>query len=152
MINKKKVLFVSSGGGHWVQMTKIIDGVDFYNLDVEIASVENVSSFKGFNVTPLPDFNKSQLIKTLRGAFNVALYILSSKPDVAISTGAAPGLVALLIVKLLGGKTIWIDSIANTEKLSLSGRLASSFCTQTLTQWPHLSDVKKNIIYKGRVV
>ncbi|HCO1856164.1 TPA: hypothetical protein N7M61_004421, partial [Escherichia coli] len=73
------------------------------------------------------------------------------RPTLAISTGAAPGLLCLLFTRLLGGKTIWIDSIANTEKLSLSGRLARFFSNQVLTQWDHLGDGKK-ISYHGRVI
>ena len=57
-----------------------------------------------------------------------------------VSTGAAPGLVALALAKLmLGSRTIWIDSIANSERLSLSGRLARPVADAWLTQWAHLA-------------
>ena len=57
-----------------------------------------------------------------------------------ISTGAAPGLVALAVAKLLtGSRTVWIDSIANTKQLSLSGRLARPVADAWLVQWPHLA-------------
>ena len=57
-----------------------------------------------------------------------------------VTTGAAPGLVALALAKLFAGsRTVWIDSIANTERLSLSGRLARPVADAWLTQWPHLA-------------
>ena len=36
-------------------------------------------------------------------------------------------------------KTIWIDSIANCERLSSSGRRARRVAHQWLTQWPDLA-------------
>lgn len=45
----------------------------------------------------------------------------------------------LLAGKLTGKRTIWIDSVANVEKLSLSGKLAGHIATLWLTQWQHLS-------------
>ena len=57
-----------------------------------------------------------------------------------VTTGAAPGLMALVMGKLLAGsRTVWIDSIANTRRLSLSGRLAWPVADAWLTQWEHLA-------------
>jgi len=51
--------------------------------------------------------------------------------------------------KLLGRKTIWIDSIANVNHLSLSGRIAAIFVSRVYTQWQHLSTEKIN--YAGDI-
>ncbi len=72
------------------------------------------------------------------------------KPDFVITTGAAPGLIACMFFKLLRKRVVWIDSIANSESVSLSGKVASYLCTYTLTQWPELESSK--IIYVGRVI
>ncbi|MFD2883357.1 hypothetical protein ACFS4T_13030 [Pseudomonas lini] len=50
----------------------------------------------------------------------------------------------------MGKKTLWIDSIAN-PKISLSGRIASYFVDELLTQWPTLSE-NSRAQYKGRIV
>lgn len=70
----------------------------------------------------------------------VCLIILRERPDVVISTGAAPGAVALRIGKWLGAKTVWIDSIANVEKISMSGSKVGKFSDLWLTQWEHLTN------------
>ena len=41
--------------------------------------------------------------------------------------------------RLLGARTIWVDSIANADELSLSGRKAGRFAHLWLTQWPELA-------------
>ena len=67
----------------------------------------------------------------------------SSAPSgriLAVTTGAGPGFLALAVAKLAGGsRTIWIDSIANTERMSLSGRLARPVADVRLVQWQHLA-------------
>ncbi len=37
--------------------------------------------------------------------------LLKERPDIVITTGAAPGYFCLRLGKLLGARTIWIDSI-----------------------------------------
>ena len=46
---------------------------------------------------------------------------------------------ALVIGRILGARTIWLDSIANIEELSGSGRMVRRFADLWLTQWPHLA-------------
>ena len=50
------------------------------------------------------------------------------RPDVVITTGAAPGYFAVRIGKLLGARVVWVDSIANAEELSLSGPEGRLLC------------------------
>jgi hypothetical protein len=68
-----------------------------------------------------------------------------------VTTGAAPGYWAIRFGKLIGARTIWIDSIANAEELSMSGRLASKVADVCLTQWPHL-DGEHGAQYAGSVL
>ena len=41
---------------------------------------------------------------------------------------------------MLGARTLFLDSIANAEELSLSANLARRHCDLVLTQWPHLAE------------
>ena len=73
------------------------------------------------------------------------------RPDVVISTGAAPGYFALRLGKLFGARTIWVDSIANAEEMSLSGRLAQRYADLWLTQWPEVAK-RDGARYEGRLL
>jgi hypothetical protein len=55
------------------------------------------------------------------------------------TTGASPGYFAIRIAGLLGARTVWIDSIANAESLSMAGRLAGRCADVWLTQWDSLA-------------
>nr|WP_309029495.1 glycosyltransferase [Pelagicoccus enzymogenes] len=87
----------------------------------------------------IPDGTRWNKIKLLKSAWGIFRLILKIKPDVIITTGAAPGYFAIRLGKLLRKNTVWIDSIANAEELSLSGKKAQEHATLWLTQWKHLA-------------
>jgi hypothetical protein len=84
-------------------------------------------------------WNKLGLIQM---AVQLAWIMFKERPDFIVSTGAAPGYIALRLAKLVKAKTVWIDSIANVEKLSLSGQKIGKHVDLWLTQWPHLARPK----------
>jgi UDP-N-acetylglucosamine:LPS N-acetylglucosamine transferase len=134
-----RVLAISSSGGHWEQLMLLRDS--FADCDVSYAvTLEGLAERSGLDAAVIvPDFNAQQPLKTLKGALKIVALVHSLKPDVVISTGAAPGLIAVAYGKLRGARTIWVDSIANAQRLSLSGRLARHVADMWLTQWEHLA-------------
>lgn len=64
---------------------------------------------------------------------------LRTRPDVVISTGAAPGYFAIRIGRLLGARALWVDSIANVEQVSMTCTLVRKHADLCLTQWEHLA-------------
>jgi len=78
--------------------------------------------------------------------------IFREKPHVVISTGAAVGCIVCFLQWVAGGKIVWIDSIANIEKLSLSGRMVRPIADLFLTQWPELTSRYNKVEYVGAVV
>ena len=65
--------------------------------------------------------------------------VFRERPDVVITTGAAPGYFGVRFGKWLGARVVWVDSVANAEELSLSGEKAGTFVDLWLTQWAHLA-------------
>lgn len=78
--------------------------------------------------------------------------IFKEKPDVVISTGAAVGCMACFLAKLSGSKIVWIDSIANVDQISLSGRLVRHIADLFLVQWPELAQQYSHVEYVGSVI
>ena len=54
--------------------------------------------------------------------------------------------------KLFGAKVIWIDSITNVERISLSGRMVRYIADLFLVQWPDLANQYKSVEYVGEVI
>nr|WP_183627691.1 UDP-N-acetylglucosamine--LPS N-acetylglucosamine transferase [Novosphingobium sediminicola] len=103
-------------------------------------------------VVQISDGSRDTIYLLFKSVFGIYRALRSFQPDVVITTGAAPGVIALLVGKILGATTIWTDSIANSEELSLSGKIAKCFADLRLTQWEHLADPKHNICYMGRII
>lgn len=103
------------------------------------------------NIMALRDYNQSEPLKLLIGLVETFNLVRKVRPSVVISTGAAPGLLCMLWGRLLGAKVIWIDSIANSEKLSLSGRIARRLAVKVVTQWEHLASDER-VEYWGSVL
>ena len=87
----------------------------------------------------IPDSNRWSKLRLLRCAIAIGWLLLRLRPDVVLTTGAAPGYFALCIGKWFGARVVWIDSIANAEEMSLSGQKAGRFADLWLTQWLHLA-------------
>jgi len=134
-----KVLAISSGGGHWVQMLRLrpaFSGCDVTYACVRPAYADDVPGERFVAFSDATRWDRWRLLKML---VQVAWLVLRLRPDVIISTGAAPGYAAIRFGKLIGARTIWLDSIANVEHLSLSGGKIGRHADLWLTQWSHLA-------------
>jgi len=144
----RRVMAVASHGGHWVQllrMRKAWDGCAVvyvtttgdYRAEVVADAAARGEARPGYAV--VPEANRWQKLRMVRLAAAVAWTVLRHRPDVVISTGAAPGYFALRIGRLLGARAIWVDSIANARELSLSGARIGRHANVWLTQWEDLA-------------
>jgi UDP-N-acetylglucosamine:LPS N-acetylglucosamine transferase len=134
-----KVLAIASGGGHWVQLMRLKPAFETNTVvlvTVNQAYKAEAGSHRFYVVKDATRWNKLRLFVM---ALQVLWIVLKERPDVVLSTGAAPGYFALRLGKLLGARTIWIDSIANVDRLSLSGEEVGPYADLWLTQWPHLA-------------
>lgn len=145
-----KIIAIASGGGHWVQLQRVMPA--FQNNEIIYISThssfaETVNDHLFYTV---PDASRWNKIKLILVAYRVFRIVIMNKPDVIISTGAAPGVMGVIAGRLIGAKTIWLDSIANVENISLSCRLVLKIADRVYTQWPYLQT--KNIKYAGSVI
>ena len=140
MAKRRKVLFVSSSGGHWIQLRRLrpaFEGWDRHFACTNEGYRSTIDPGEKFFVIPEASrWNKARLVYQ---ASAVLWTLLRVRPDVVVSTGAAPGFFAMLFGSQLGRKTIWVDSIANVDELSLSGQQVRRFADLWLTQWEHLA-------------
>jgi UDP-N-acetylglucosamine:LPS N-acetylglucosamine transferase len=146
-----RLLAVASGGGHWEQLVILRDA--FADADcLYVTTVAGLAERDGMQSHVIvTDCNKKKLIRTFKCFWECFRIVSSYRPDIILSTGAAPGLICVFIGRFFGAKTIWIDSVANANRLSLSGRLARLGATVCLTQWPHL-DGMGGARYRGSVL
>lgn len=135
----RKILAVASGGGHWLEMCRlypVFEGLDVVFVSVHANYAKQVQGHRFYTIRDVSRLDRWGIFVLLPQLVRI---IVKERPDVVITTGSAPALFALAFAKLLvRAKTIWIDSIANVEKLSSSGSLARHVADVWLTQWPAL--------------
>jgi len=132
-------MLVSSSGGHWVQLNRLLPAFEncekiFVTTEPKYRSIVRDSRF-----LLVPDASRWNKFRVLWLSIIMLKHVLTIRPDVVISTGAAPGFIAVFLGKKIGAKTIWLDSIANVDELSMSGRLVGKYADLWLTQWEHLA-------------
>jgi UDP-N-acetylglucosamine:LPS N-acetylglucosamine transferase len=148
---KKRVLAIASAGGHWQQLMRLRPAFQGQEAIYVTTNRAYAADVPGYELFVVRDANRNEPLNLIRSAFGMFVHVLKIRPDVVISTGAAPGLFGIMLGRLVGARTIWIDSIANAEKLSMSGRIASRIAHITLTQWPHLEGVERPQ-YEGSIL
>ncbi|WP_299356622.1 UDP-N-acetylglucosamine--LPS N-acetylglucosamine transferase [uncultured Shimia sp.] len=142
------VMAVASAGGHWIQLTRlspawrdcrvtyVTTNPDLRNMAKDVAAAAGVKQADFHSVA---DANRSRKFRLLLSLLQIAFVMLRQRPDVVITTGAAPGYFALRLGRLIKCRTVWVDSIANADELSLSGQMAGKHADLWLTQWEHLA-------------
>lgn len=133
---------IASGGGHWQQMMLL--RVAFGDHDVRyVTTLPGLA--EEFEVGPahvVPDCNRKEPFRAAYSLAVIAGVVLRHRPHVMISTGALPGVIALTLGRLVGARTIWIDSVANAEQMSVSGRLAIRVAHVCLSQWESVAEAE----------
>ncbi|KAF5057784.1 Oligosaccharide biosynthesis protein Alg14 like protein [anaerobic digester metagenome] len=150
-MGKIKILAIASSGGHWIQLLRLLPAFDGQDIIFVSTHKGNQAQAEGHKFYAVTDATRWEKLKLIKMAFEVRRIIANENPDVIISTGAAPGLMAIIWGWMKNKKTIWIDSIANVDRISMSGRIAKPFSRLHLTQWDHLAD-NKSTFFKGTVI
>ena len=147
----KRVLAISSGGGHWVELLRLrpawagqhviyVTTDAAYRSDLDDAGPQAPAhapaSLRFHAINDANRWNKIALVKQMA---RIAFLLLRYRPHVVISTGAAPGYFALRLGRMIRARTIWVDSIANAAELSMAGQIAGRHADLWLTQWEHLA-------------
>ncbi len=135
----RRVLAIASSGGHWTQLCRLREAVHGHD-------VTWVTTNPGYRDKAPPGrfeairdaslWDKPGLVVMLG---QVTRLVLTLRPHVILSTGAAPGYFAIRAGHTIGARSIWVDSVANAEELSLSGHKIGRYADLWLTQWEHLA-------------
>ncbi|MCK5269829.1 MAG: hypothetical protein KAJ46_03555 [Sedimentisphaerales bacterium] len=148
-----KICLAASAGGHLSQLLKLAGswaGRDVFSVTTTEVVRNRLGVFG--KVYVVGECNREHPLRVIRVLVRCIKVVFRERPDVIISTGAAAGCMVCFLGKLLGAKVIWIDSITNVEKISLSGRMVRYIADLFLVQWPELVERYKNVEYAGAVI
>ena len=146
-----RILAVASGGGHWVQLLRLRGAFEGY----DVAFVSMFDSYRdlvpGHRYYTIPDASRFSPISFLRVLARAFPIMIRERPKAIVTTGSAPALVLVLLGRMIGARTLWIDSIANAERMSSSGKLARRLAHEVVSQWPDVAE-REGVNYWGAVL
>ena len=146
----KRVLAIASGGGHFIQLMRLSPAWEGHAVSIATVDPSSRALVGNAPFFTFRDVSRADWWRIPLAAFDIARILLSVRPQVIITTGALPGLIACALARPFGVKSLWVDSIANSDVLSGSGEQAARVCSQVITQWPHLA--KEKIDHWGSVL
>ena len=148
-----KICLVASAGGHLNQLLELAESWEGYDIFF-ITTSKVVKNQLGTNgkVYVIGECNRRHPMRVLKVLLLSIAIIIRERPRVVMSTGAACGCIVCFLGKLIGAKIVWLDSITNIGKLSLSGRMVRHIANLFLVQWPELAERYKDVEYVGAVI
>jgi UDP-N-acetylglucosamine:LPS N-acetylglucosamine transferase len=134
---RPRVIAIASAGGHWIQLLRLRSAFAACDVTWVTTNAELATGIDG-KVEVVSDASAKNPLRVLLSLWQVCSLLVRVRPRFIVSTGAAPGALAIVIGRVFGARTLWLDSIANVDELSRSGRIVRRFASAWLTQWEHL--------------
>jgi len=146
-----RILAASSGGGHWIELLRLLPAFAGHSVTFCTVREEYRRDVGNAPFRVVRDATQWSPFSLCLLAVQTLFVVLRTRPDVVISTGAAPGYFCVRWGKLFGARTVFVDSLANAEKLSKSAQLAGRHSDLWLTQWETLAS-DDGPQYSGKVI
>ena len=155
-MNKRKVLFVASTGGHLKELMQLEDM--FLNYDFNLITEKTDSNLYlkdkynnrvDFLVYGTKDHLLTYPFKLLYNCFKSLWLYLKIHPDYIITTGVHTSAALCCLGKIFGSKIIYIETFANIHTKTVTGRLIYKFADLFLVQWESMLKLYPKAVCKG---
>ena len=152
----KKVLFISSTGGHLSEMLQLKDMFNRYDYHIITEKTKSNLSLKdkypnkvNYLIYGTKDHPLTYPFKLLANCFKSLYFNFRIHPDYIITTGAHTAGPMCLIGKIFGSKVIYIETFANINTKTITGRLLYPFADMFIVQWHSMKKHYKDSIDGG---
>lgn len=152
----KKVLFISSTGGHLselMQLKSMFNKYDFHIITEKTKSNMYLKDKYPKRVNYLVYGTRSNMLtypfKLLYNCFKSLFLYIKVRPKVIITTGAHSAGPMCCIGKIFGSKIVYIETFANSETKSVTGRLVYKFADLFIVQWEDMLKLYPKATYGG---
>lgn len=155
-MKKKRVLFISSCGGHLnelLQLKSMFKKYDYYIITEKTKSTlylkneyKNKVSYLiyGTRVHPI-----TYVFKLLFNCFKSLFLYIKTHPDYIITTGTHTAGPMCIIGHLFGSRIIYIETFANVYSKTETGRIIYKFADRFYVQWEKMKELYPDAEYGG---
>lgn len=152
----KKVMFISSTGGHLnelLQMKPLFPKYDYHIVTEKTKSNASLRQEYGKRISYLAYGTKHNMWKYwFIFPFNCirSFYLfLKYHPDVVVSTGSHTAVPMCYIAHFFKKKVIYIETFANIYTKTVAGRMVYPIADYFVVQWESMLELYPNAIYGG---
>ena len=146
-LNNKKVLFISSTGGHLSELLQLKPLFKKYNSYLITEKTKSTVGLKekyesvNYLVYGTKDHKFSYIFKFGYNVIKSFILYLIIRPEVIVTTGTHTAVPICYIGKLLGSKIIFIETFANSKTKTLSGKLIYPIANTFIVQWESMLEL-----------
>lgn len=152
----KKVMFISSGGGHLSEMMMLESLFSKYDYHIITEKTKSTLSLKdkyknkvSYLVYGTKDHMLTYPFKLLANCFKSLFYYIKYRPDFIVTTGAHTAGPMCCIGHLFGSKIIYIETFANVYTKTITGRLVYHMADLFIVQWESMLKLYPKAKYGG---
>ena len=153
---KKKVLFISSTGGHLSELMRLSPMFLKYNYYIITEKTKSNLGLReiypkkvGFLVYGTKRRFLTYPFKLIYNSFKSLFYFIKFRPDVVVTTGTHTAGPMCCIAKLFRKKVVYIETLANSNTKTATGRLLYHIADLFIVQWEDMLKLYPKAKYGG---
>src|SRR5574344_1828947 len=153
---KKRVLFISSCGGHLTELLKLSPCFPKYNYHLITeynASTTFMKDKYNDKVNYLVYGTRHNMLTypfvLLINCFISLFYFIKYRPKYIVTTGSHTAGPMCCLGKIFGSKIIFIETFANIYTKTVTGRIVYKFADLFVVQWPSMLKIYPKAKYGG---
>ena len=152
----KKVLFISSTGGHLSEMmmlNSLFDKYDYHIITEKTKTTKNLKKKYGKKINYMVYGTKDHMLtypfKLLLNCFKSVYYYFKIRPEFIVTTGVHTAAAMCCLGHIFGSKVIYIETFANMKTKTITGSKVYKFADLFIVQWESMKELYPNATYGG---
>ena len=155
---KKRVLFISSTGGHLNelrQLSSLFDKYDYHIITEKDKTTEGLKEKYGSKISYLPYGTRQKLFRYIFVYFYLCLKTIylyfKIRPQYIVTTGTHTAGPMCYLGKIFRSKIIYIETFANRNRKTATGKLIYPIADLFIVQWEEMLELYPKAIYGGAI-
>lgn len=154
MKKNKKICFAASSGGHYEQILMLKPLMQEYDSFLVTEKTHYKATVPGEKMYYMHQVNRREILFPLWmivNSFKSLEIVIKEKPNIVITTGVLAMIPLCLIVKMMGGKLIYIESFAKITSPTKTGQFLYKYADQFYVQWESMKQFYPKAICLGGI-
>lgn len=155
---KKKVLFISSTGGHFnelQQLSPLFEKYDYHIITEKDDTTKSLKGKYGNKISYLPYGTRKKLLRYIfiytYLCFKTVFLYFKIKPKYIVTTGTHTAGPMCCLGKLFKSKIIYIETFANRNSKTATGKLIYPLADLFIVQWEEMLEIYPKAVYGGAI-